>query len=126
MSGVVFGFKAEAWERAKLEAMCAIVRAGRTGNLISYSDLAKKISSVPLEPHSYAMDRLLDEISKEEDAAGRGILTALVVLKDERIPASGFWASAIDIGRDMRDQLTFWAEEAKRVMEECKKHPLCP
>ena len=125
MSDEIFGFKAEAWERAKLEAICAIVRAGRTDNVIFYSDLAKQISSVPLEPHSYAMDRLLDEISKEEDAAGRGILTALVVLKDQGVPASGFWASAIDIGRDVKDQLAFWAEETRRVMEECKKHPLC-
>jgi hypothetical protein len=125
-SGEMFGFKADVWEKGKREAICAIVRAGRKEALISYSDLSKQITSITVEPHSYAMDRLLDEISKEEDAAGRGILTALVVLKDERVPAEGFWASARDIGGVIGDKTAFWAGEVERVFAECKKHPLCP
>ena len=126
MAGEIFGVKAETWEKAKLEATCAIVRAGRRGDLIFYSDLAKQISIITIQPHSHEMDLLLDQISKEEDAAGRGILTALVVLRNEGIPGSGFWASAADLGREIKDKVTFWAEEVKRVIEECKKHPLCP
>jgi hypothetical protein len=126
MAGEIFGFKAETWEKAKLEATCAIVRAGRRGDLIFSSDLAKQISTITIQPHSHEMDLLLDQISKEEDAAGRGILTALVVLRDEGIPGSGFWASATDLGRKIKDKVTFWAEEVKRVIEECKKHPFCP
>src|SRR5258708_23645889 len=37
MAGEIFGVKAETWEKAKLEATCAIVRAGRRGDLIFYS-----------------------------------------------------------------------------------------
>ena len=126
----MFGFKADAWEKGKREAICAIVSAGRREDLISYSDLSKQIISIRVEPHDYAMDRLLDEISKEENAAGRGILTALVVLKEERVPAEGFWASARAMERVMErlidDKWSFWAEEVKFVWRECKRHPLCP
>ena len=125
-SGEMFSFKADAWEKGKHEAICAIVSTGRREDLISYSDLSKQIISIRVEPHDYAMDRLLDEISKEENAAGRGILTALVVLKEERVPAEGFWASAHAIGCVIDDKWAFWIAEVKRVRMECKKHPLCP
>ena len=125
-AGEIFGFGPEAWERAKREATRAIVRAGRKDELITYSELASQIVSIHIEPDHFAMNRLLDEISKEGDAAGRGILTALVVLKEDRVPGEGFWANARDIGRIFTDKLLFWAEEVRRVMEECKKHPLCP
>ncbi len=126
MTTPVFGFERVAWESAKREAIRAIVRAGRKEELITYSDLANAITSIHFEPHDFAMNHLLDEISKEEDAAGRGILSALVVLKDERVPGEGFWATARDIGRIFTDKWVFWAEEVRRVMAECKKHPLCP
>ena len=102
------------------------MRAGKKDELITYTDLAKAIVSIHIEPDHFAMNRLLDEISKEEDTAGRGILTALVVLKEDRVPGEGFWATARDIGRVFADKWLFWAEEVKRVMAECKKHPLCP
>jgi hypothetical protein len=125
MTSPIYGFSRDAWERGKLEAICAIVRAGKNGKLTTYTGLSNSIASIRIEPHDFAMIRLLDEISKEEDAAGRGILTALVVLKDEHVPAEGFWASARDIGRVIGDKWEFWAEEVKRVMDECKNHPLC-
>jgi hypothetical protein len=125
-TGEVFGFKADAWERAKREAILAIVSAGRRDQFISYSELAAAIRSVHVEPHDFAMNRLLDEISKEEEAAGRGILTALVVFKGEPVPGEGFWATARDVGRVWSDKWVFWAEEVKRVMKECKTHPFCP
>lgn len=125
-AGEIFGFKPDVWERAKREATCAIVRAGKKDELITYSDLASQIVSIHIEPHDFAMSRFLDEISKEEDAAGRGILTALVVLTDARVPGEGFWATARDTGRVFPDKWVFWAEEVKRVMAECKKHPIYP
>lgn len=129
-AAAVFGFKQEFWDKGKREAIHAIVRAGRDSRrgLITYSDLAKQISSIKLEPHSYAMDLLLDQISKEEYNEGRGILTALVVLKDEGVPADGFWASAADLGLFTKgmDKLAYWSGEATRVIEQCKDRPVLP
>jgi hypothetical protein len=115
-----FGFSSQDWERAKAEAVKAMVQAGKNDGLITYSELASRITNVTIEPHDFAMDRLLDEISKEEDAAGRAILTALVVLKDTGIPGQGFWSTASDIGRSFPDRLDFWLREVERVMRECK------
>ena len=42
MSAATFGFPPQAWQEAKLEAIRAIVRAGRQGKTITYSDLAIK------------------------------------------------------------------------------------
>jgi hypothetical protein len=134
-TGESFGFKAGVWEKAKSEAVRAMVRAGCNGELITYTDLTKQISSISFtdltkqissisfEPHGFALNHLLDQISKEEDAAGRGILTALVVLKEEGIPAEGFWTSAADLGRNIRDKMACWVQELKVVYETCKRHP---
>jgi hypothetical protein len=123
----IFGFTNQAWEAGKREAICAIVRAAQREQMITYSELARAITSIQVEPHDYAMDRLLDEISKEEDAGGRGILTALVVAKEDRVPAEGFWGSARDIGRQYTNKDAMWTAEVDRVFQECKqKHPLCP
>jgi hypothetical protein len=125
-TSTIFGFTNQAWEAAKREAVCAIVRAAQGERMITYSELARAITSIQVEPHDYAMDRLLDEISKEEDAAGRGILTALVVTKENSVPAEGFWGSARDIGRQYTDKDAMWAAEVDRIFQECKKkHPLC-
>ena len=102
------------------------MRAGRLGRTITYSELAKQILSIKVEPHSYAMNALLDETSKEEDAARRSILTALVVRKEDGVPAEGFWESARDIGRQWTDKDAMWASEVSRALSDCKKHPLCP
>jgi hypothetical protein len=115
-----FGFTLAAWERAKTEAVRAMVQAGKNDVLLTYSELASHIASIRIEPHDFAMDRLLDEVSKDEHVAGRALLTALVVLKETRIPAQGFWSSAADIGCNVKDKLDFWQQEVARVMQECK------
>ncbi len=60
----IFGFTNQAWEAGKREAICAIVRVAQRQQMITYSELAGAITSILVEPHDYAMDRLLDEISK--------------------------------------------------------------
>jgi hypothetical protein len=122
--GERFGIVPDAWEKAKIEAIRLIVREGRKGNTVAYSEVSRHIIAAQIAPHSPQMDYLLYEISKEEDAAGRGMLTALVVLKDEGIPADGFWACAAELGRDIRDRMACWVKEFNIALESCKRHPL--
>ena len=124
MNSATFGFTTQDWGQAKLEAVCAIIQAGRRGQTITYSELAKQIPSIAIEPHSYAMNGLLDQVSKEEDAAGRSILTALVVRKEDGVPAEGFWESARDIGRQWKNKDAMWTAEVKRALQDCQSHPL--
>jgi hypothetical protein len=95
ITGETYGYQLGAWECAKKEAIQAIVAQARKGLPIFYSDLTKHIRSISFGPHDYAFHHLLGEISKEEDAAGRGMLSVLVVHKDDGMPGSGFFDLAL-------------------------------
>ena len=75
------------WEAAKLEAREAMVATARLGmGTMTYHDLANRISVLHLEPSSFLIRELTDEISYEEELAGRGMLGAVVIHQggDER------------------------------------------
>ena len=112
------GFTQIAWNAAKEEARKARVAAACRGDLIAYSDLAKSITSCTLYPHDLRLAQLLGDISTEEDEAGRGMLSAVVVHKTgDRRPGSGFFILARSLGRDETDEDTCWSEEVKKVHE---------
>jgi hypothetical protein len=121
MSAETYGFPADVWSKAKQEAICAIVRKRSP---IFYSDLTKRIPSIAFGPHDYAFHYLLYEISKEEDAAGRGMISALVVRQDDGMPGQGFFDLAKELGRDVSDRIRCWDEEIKLVLRHCENHPL--
>jgi hypothetical protein len=70
-----------------------------------------------VEPHAIAMFSLLGEVSGEEDAIGRGMLSAYVVASETGPPRAGFFELATKLGRMFDDRLAFWVEEMKRVDE---------
>jgi hypothetical protein len=103
--GETYGYKLQTWENAKCEAIRAIVRIGKAGSTISYSDLSREITSIAFHPHDHIFHLMLGQISCEEEAAGRGMLSALVVLKDSGMPGEGFW----DWQKDLAEMLmTEW------------------
>ena len=91
-------------ERAKLRGM------------MTYSELAGKISSVSFEAHDPKLFRLLEEISRDEDALGQGMLSVIVVHKrGDMQPGQGFFELAQALGRDTTDLLKCWIFELKKV-----------
>lgn len=59
---------------------------------------------------------MLDEISDEEDQAGRGMLSVIVVHKSgDQKPGSGFFKLAKKLGRETSDTDKCWIEELNRV-----------
>jgi hypothetical protein len=123
-AGETYGYMVETWENAKSQAVRAIVRQGRKGSTISYSDLAKQITTIYFDAHEHIYHLMLGQISSEEDAAGRGMLTALVVLKDSGMPGDGFWDLAKRLGRNVSDKIACWVQETEFVLSHCKNHPL--
>jgi molybdopterin synthase catalytic subunit len=84
--------------------------------MIAYSDLVTRITTVELQAHDSRLFHLLGEISSEEDAAGRGMLTVVVVHKTgDMQPGPGFFELAGLLGRDTSDILKCWVEELHRV-----------
>jgi hypothetical protein len=85
------------WEEAKSQAITVLTKCARSGETIPYSRFVKRIKAIPdLNYHGDTrLDRLLDEISLQEDDAGRGLISALVVEKVfPNLPSDGFFELA--------------------------------
>lgn len=89
--------------------------------VITYTKLVEKISSITLEPRDLQLAFLLDEISREENMAGDGMLTVVVVHKHDMQPGEGFFKLAKQLGRNVTCKDTFWANEIGRVHRRWKK-----
>ncbi|MEQ1935307.1 MAG: hypothetical protein ABL962_15715 [Fimbriimonadaceae bacterium] len=112
------GFPPDIWEAAKDEAKALMIERAKKLGMITYSELVKGMTSIKLEPNSSRLSDMLGEISSEEDAANRGMLTALVVHKQgDMEPGPGFYILAASLGRNTRDKQKCWIEELHRVHE---------
>jgi len=84
------------WDKAKAEAVAAMVERAKVRGRIPYSDLVRLITAVHFEAFDTRLFHLLGEISVEDAAARRGMLSAVVVHKHEDMqPGEGFsfWQS---------------------------------
>jgi hypothetical protein len=102
------------------DQIVAILRrvAGARGTT-TYSDLAPQVSAIPgLRYDGDLLPALLDEVSRAEAGAERGMLSAVVVHKnDDDLPGEGFFKLARELGRDTSDQLAFYVAELNLVYE---------
>jgi hypothetical protein len=104
------------WDTAKKEARAVMIERARVRGMISYSDLVKQIKSVKLDAHDPRPFHMLGEISSEEETAGRGMLTVVVVHKvGDMQPGPGFFELAKQLGRDTTNKLKCWADELHKV-----------
>lgn len=111
-----YGYTTEAWSAAKDEMRQILTDRARLRGMIPYSELVGRIETIRMEPDSHALAHMLGEVSEEEDAAGRGMLSVIVVHKvGDMQPGPGFFQLAKKLGRDTSDILTCWIEELKRV-----------
>lgn len=111
-----FGFAQDDWDRAKSQAMDALRERARLRGMMPYSELVGEIRAIRLQPESPALAALLGEISTEEDAAGRGMLSVIVVHKvGDMEPGLGFYKLATELGKPTRDRAAFWVSELHRV-----------
>jgi hypothetical protein len=111
-----FKIPQQSWDEAKSQAVAAMIERAKVRGTIPYSDLVQKISAVEFQPHDTRLFHLLGRISVDEDAAGRGMLSVVVVHKrGDMEPGPGFFVLGEHLGYDTRDLLRFWIEQLKRV-----------
>lgn len=112
-----YGFEDRDWETAKAEARAAMARVASRRGMITYGELfGRSVTAIGLPPHDPRVSHFLDEISTEEDAVGRGMLSAVVVHKHgDMEPGDGFFDLATRLGRTFRDRQAFWVDELHRV-----------
>ncbi len=98
--------------------------ASQREQLITYKDLSDWIKTETgiLIPYSGSqMYVMLDDISKAENQAGRGLLSALVVRGREKTPGRGFYNLAKGLGKDIgttdEEKEEFWKKELDTVYD---------
>jgi hypothetical protein len=118
------GFSSAAWDAAKAEAREIMIERARLRGMITYSELVKHVRSITIGAHDPRLDHLLGEISSDEVAAGRGMLTVLVVHKvGDMEPGDGFYRLARSLGRGTSDLQKCWIDELHRVHKDWSMHP---
>jgi hypothetical protein len=110
-----YGFAIEEWDKAKEEIRLILIETARAGELITYSEFIGKLKNINLHHRSPALGHMLGEISCEEDGKGRGMLTAIVIRKNNGRPGRGFFHLASMLGRDVSDTDTCWSKEVEFV-----------
>ena len=110
------GFSEEQWSAAKAEVRELLAARAKLRGMIPYSDLVAQLKTVRLEPRDQRLFHLLGDVSSEEDAAGRGMLSVIVVHKSgDMQPGPGFFELAKKLGRNTSDILQCWVSELKKV-----------
>ncbi len=124
MSKDTYGYPLAAWNAAKREAKIALAGRARVRGMMPYSDLVNQIQSIRFEPHEARFFHFLGQLSSEEDAAGHGMITALVVHRyGDMQPGPGFFELAESLGKDVTDVLACWIREVHKVHSFWEKNP---
>ena len=111
-----WGHRLELWNAAMVEARDALEKVAKAGHApIFYGQLNRKIASISFEPNGHDFHGLLGQLSEESDQEGKGMISALVVHKEDGQPGKGFFTLAKTLGRDVSDPDKCWSEELKRV-----------
>jgi len=113
-----FGHPKELWDAAKEEARRTLAKIAKIPDVIEYGQLTREISSIRFDPHGDDFRRFLGQLSWESDAAGRGMITAIVVHKHDQRPGTGFFALAAELGSDISDPDKCWSQEVERVFRD--------
>jgi hypothetical protein len=112
-----YGFEGAQWKAALAQATEVLSDVAKRRKVITYSDLVTKISAINFEPQDVRLAHLLGEISEAEDKAGRGMLSVVVVHKQDSLPGDGFFQLAKSLGRVTRDRTAYWVDESKKVYD---------
>ena len=94
-----------------------LLRVAKVEGYVNYSDVAPMAGlNMELAHDRNQIARILDGISRAEHIAGRPLLSAVVIRKDENMPGNGFFALAKRLGLHTKgDNFEFWLAELRRV-----------
>jgi hypothetical protein len=120
-----YGYGQAKWDRAKEALRKKLWDMARQEDWMTYGEAAAEISHIiAFDPHDQIFHHMLGQITVEEDAAGRGMLSALVVHKDgDKFPGTGFFDLASRLGRDANDHEACWVKEITRLFQEAGRVP---
>ena len=112
-----FGHPLEVWEKAREEARQVLIQCAKEDRTIAALELVREILTISLGPRSRAFSEMLNQIAFAEYAAGRGILTVMVVAKGRKMPGPGFFKFALEVGLRFTSKREFRTQERNRVVD---------
>jgi hypothetical protein len=116
------GFPSVDWLAAKKEARAIMIETCKLRSTITYTELVERIHSIKIAADDHRLRFLLDEISVDEDKAGCGLLSAVVVhAVGNWMPGKGFFEMAARRGRDVSDREACWIDELLSLYIEWSK-----
>ena len=111
-------------DKARVAATDKLIELAGQRATITYKELSdwiKAETGILIPPSSSRMNETLGDISKAENQAGRGMLSALVIRRGEKTPGAGFYVLAKDMGKDIgttdEDKKEFWEQELNKVYD---------
>ncbi len=110
-----YGLTPGQWQAAREEMREILVGVARLRTTITYGELAAQLRTIAPHPGSYVFQAILRDLCFAEEAAGRGMICALVVAKATGIPGQGFFKAMIRNGRDCADPQACWQAECERL-----------
>jgi hypothetical protein len=102
------------WEVMREAMHTELVELAKQQRIITYGDLALLLP-VLIHPGSYAFTRLLTQVCIAAEAAGEGMLCALVVSKSTGLPGAGFFRGMAERGDDVSAAEAYWHDELERL-----------
>ncbi len=111
-----YGIAQPSWDAAKEEARQMMIAGAKLRGMIPYSELVRNITALRLEARDQRLFHHIGEISSDEDSAGRGIFSVVVVHKTGDMQLGpGFFELPKSLGWDKSDILKCWVAEPHRV-----------
>ncbi|MCL4247773.1 MAG: hypothetical protein KJ065_06470 [Anaerolineae bacterium] len=101
----------------KDEMRAILIEQARTRQTITYGELAGRLTTVTLHPHSFVFTRLLQAVCDEEERAGHGQLCALVVSKATGMPSGGYFGMAAKQDLSTGDLEARWQEDLQTLFD---------
>jgi hypothetical protein len=106
-----------------------LVQAARARDFVHYGELANMLGIDMDNPHFGAqVGKVLGRISEDEVAAGRPMISAIVVSKDDMLPGSGFFKLGQELHKvhPREDEIAFAIRQILRVHEYWASQPKSP
>ena len=97
-----------------------LVAAARAREFVHYGELAKMLDIDMDNPHFGALvGKVLGEVSEDEVAAGRPMISAIVVSRDDMLPGKGFYnlGKQLHLVQPDEDEIAFAIRQIRRVHE---------
>lgn len=104
------------WETLRQAMRVELIELAKQRRTITYGELALLLP-VYVHPGSYAFSRLLGQVCAEAEAAGEGLLCALVVSKATGMPGAGYFRGIAERGCTADDVTDCWRDDLERVFE---------